>query len=454
MKTKLSIFLSVFSLVCFSQTINTPTIPAGGAEFALRTITGTSASVAIVSTVQVSGAWNFSAAVTATSSNFNLKPVSASPSGSLFPLASHVRRIGTNEEAYVGYNGNQYTFHGNPQGMLGGPQKRYSTPLIMHVFPITPNQVPYTHTGTGTFQAGPFTVTRTDIINVTWLASGSLTMPTGESYPNAVLLKVLRTNSDNNPQDPNGPYVSTIDMYHWWVDGYPVPLVETRVYTPPPNQGQIQYSSTFRTPQSEINVQGNNSDIITNSTITNTLNSTDFGSTIIGNVITKTFKIENKDLGKLTISNMSLTGTSFSLVGLPSFPINLAGNSSVSFTVAFKPNLVGPNLGLITINNTDADESVYSFIISGTGLLDVSLNNINLEKELVNVFPSPTNDILNVNAPVGSSIKISDINGKVIKLLSIEMINTSINISDCEKGIYFVEVKTSHGLNTVKIIKD
>lgn len=40
---------------------------------------------------------------------------------------------------------------------------------------------------------------------------------------------------------------------------------------------------------------------------------------------------------KLTISSMSLTGTSFSLVGLPSFSINLAGNSSVSFTVAFKP---------------------------------------------------------------------------------------------------------------------
>jgi hypothetical protein len=37
-------------------------------------------------------------------------------------------------------------------------------------------------------------------------------------------------------------------MYHWWIPGYPVPIAETRIQTPPPGQGSVTSSSTFRTP--------------------------------------------------------------------------------------------------------------------------------------------------------------------------------------------------------------
>lgn len=143
----------------------------------------------------------------------------------------------------------------------------------------------------------------------------------------------------------------------------------------------------------EINLQGNNTNIISGSNVVNTSNNTDFGSIILNNVISKTFNIQNTDIGTLTISNMSLTGSSeFTLVGLPSFPINLAGNTSQSFTVDFKPTSIGTKTAHIIINNTDTDESSYTFMIQGMGLLDVSLNENNLDNELVTIFPNPSSD--------------------------------------------------------------
>ncbi|NBU05534.1 MAG: choice-of-anchor D domain-containing protein, partial [Sphingobacteriia bacterium] len=143
----------------------------------------------------------------------------------------------------------------------------------------------------------------------------------------------------------------------------------------------------------EINLQGNNTNIISGSNVVSPSNNTDFGSIILNNVISKTFNIQNTDIGTLTISNMSLTGSSeFTLVGLPSFPINLAGNASQSFTVDFKPTSIGTKTAQIKINNTDADESIYSFMIQGMGLLDVSLNDNNLDNDLVTIFPNPSSD--------------------------------------------------------------
>ncbi len=239
MKTLLltTLFMGSY-LVCLSQTINAPTIPAEGVEFNLQTM------ASIVSNVPVNGVWDFSKEVTATQSNFKLLPASTSTSASIFSKATHVRRIGSADESFVGYNGNEYTYWGNPASQFA-PQRLYSTPVIMHVWPIKPNQAPYTHTGNGVFNIMTYTVYRTDKIDVTWISSGTLIMPDGKSYSNAVLLNVLRSYTDDNPVDPT-KYKSSLDMYHWWVDGYPVPLAETRVFTPPTGQGNPTYNTTFR----------------------------------------------------------------------------------------------------------------------------------------------------------------------------------------------------------------
>lgn len=209
----------------------------------------------------------------------------------------------------------------------------------------------------------------------------------------------------------------------------------------------------------EINLQGNNTNIISGSNVVNTSNNTDFGSIILNNVISKTFNIQNTDIGTLTISNMSLTGSSeFTLVGLPSFPINLAANTSQSFTVDFKPTSIGTKTAQIKINNTDADESSYSFMIQGMGLLDVSLNDNNLDNELVTIFPNPSSDetIISLKSSNNliSIVNIYDMLGKKINLDNVEKLEKqkTINTSLIPNGIYLLNIKSQSNNFTKKLI--
>jgi hypothetical protein len=209
----------------------------------------------------------------------------------------------------------------------------------------------------------------------------------------------------------------------------------------------------------EINLQGNNTNIISGSNGVNPSNNTDFGSIILNNLISKTFNIQNTDIGTLTISNMSLTGSSeFTLVGLPSFPINLAGNASQSFTVDFKPTSIGTKTAQIKINNTDADESIYSFLIQGMGLLDVSLSDNNLDNELVTIFPNPSSDetIISLKSSNNliSIVNIYDMLGKKINLDTVEKLEKQkiINTSLIPSGIYLLNIKSQSNNFTKKLI--
>ena len=62
--------ISASSYVCFSQTINAPTIPAAGMVFTAERM------ATAVSNVPVNGVWDFSTQVTTPESNFHLLPAS------------------------------------------------------------------------------------------------------------------------------------------------------------------------------------------------------------------------------------------------------------------------------------------------------------------------------------------------------------------------------------------
>jgi hypothetical protein len=53
-----------------------------------------------------------------------------------------------------------------------------------------------------------------------------------------------------------------------------------------------------------------------------------------------------------------------------------------------------------------------------------------------------------------NSASITDLNGRIIKEVSIDgMNNPSINISDLNSGIYFLKVTTDQGIGTCKVMK-
>lgn len=252
MKLLLLILFTASTYVCISQ-INAPTIPAAGVEFSVRSMNS------IVSNVPINGGWDFSFETTTAARPFKVLPLSASTLAGIFPLATHVRRNGVVDEAFVEYDGNNYKFCGTPEipGIM--PQLVYPRPLAMCVFPMNSGYVHRADEGI-TFNNQGNTIRRGDSIVVQHMSTGRLTLPDGTTFPTAMLFKVLRYYIDSNPQDPPGTLFPTFletsfDMYHWWVDGYPVPLVETSVYNTP---GQpTSNSSTFRKPLSMMNIEEN-----------------------------------------------------------------------------------------------------------------------------------------------------------------------------------------------------
>lgn len=70
-----------------------------------------------------------------------------------------------------------------------------------------------------------------------------------------------------------------------------------------------------------------------------------------------------------------------------------------------------------------------------------------------NVYPNPTNGIINLPYKdfLSNTVRISNIEGKICKQINIEYDNT-INLSNLENGIYFIEYNTSNGVKREKVI--
>ncbi|MFN6530899.1 choice-of-anchor D domain-containing protein [Nostoc sp. ChiSLP03a] len=113
--------------------------------------------------------------------------------------------------------------------------------------------------------------------------------------------------------------------------------------------------SSSKTP--EIQVLNGNIDIIDGNTAIN------FGETLVGEPLTKTFTIKNTGIAALNLSNLKLPN-GFSLVG--TLPTSVAVNASTTISVALNPTAPGVYSGSLSLNNNDINENPFDFAISGT----------------------------------------------------------------------------------------
>jgi len=89
----------------------------------------------------------------------------------------------------------------------------------------------------------------------------------------------------------------------------------------------------------------------------------DFGTTLIGTPVKKTFVIRNTGTALLTIDNLTMTAA-FSLAG--ALPDEIAPGETDNLEIQLDANAVGTFGGDLRIANNDADENPYVFTISGT----------------------------------------------------------------------------------------
>lgn len=79
----------------------------------------------------------------------------------------------------------------------------------------------------------------------------------------------------------------------------------------------------------------------------------------------------------------------------------------------------------------------------------------NAEMPEINIYPNPSNDVVNIKLNTLNDIKdivIFNISGEEIVRIVPESLNTAVDLIDYSKGVYFVQMNTQLGVETEKLI--
>lgn len=103
--------------------------------------------------------------------------------------------------------------------------------------------------------------------------------------------------------------------------------------------------------------------------------------------------------------------------------------------------------------NTTFSTAVMDNLVSRASATDTLLSNDKVQTLTnVSIYPNPATDVLNVTGVDSvTSLVINDINGRTIKTVNNA---TSINVSDLNAGVYFVNIATENGTVTKKFMKN
>jgi hypothetical protein len=214
----------------------------------------------------------------------------------------------------------------------------------------------------------------------------------------------------------------------------------------------------------EINVKGNNINIIDGDATPGTANNTDFGTVNNAGSVTKSFVIQNTGAGNLTVSAINVTGTNageFTLVTAPAFPLNIAESDSQTVSLKFSPVATGLRTATLTIINDDADEPEYNFAIQGRSENPTGIDKTNGMSSFVKLYPNPAKDEAIISMTLKHDdhvvVHVFDIEGKKVmqvvdKKMKAGEQQISLNTSGLASGAYFVEIATGSQSMKVKMV--
>lgn len=134
--------------------------------------------------------------------------------------------------------------------------------------------------------------------------------------------------------------------------------------------GDVQSTLLAGTP--EIDITGLGTSILDGDVTPIVGDDTEFGSVGVALPSVHTFTVDNTvGTGDLNVTTITSTGANSAdfVVGGIILPATVSAGTSTTFTVTFTPGAVGLRTATITVNNDDADESVYNYAVQGTGIL-------------------------------------------------------------------------------------
>lgn len=122
-------------------------------------------------------------------------------------------------------------------------------------------------------------------------------------------------------------------------------------------------------PVPEILLNGNGVGISDGNTTISFTDHTHFGSAdIASGAVSRTYTIYNTGTADLGIQSLGISGDHYGDFSITSFPASpIPAGTYANLTVLFNPSAVGNRNATISINNSDADESPFTFNIQGYG---------------------------------------------------------------------------------------
>ncbi len=165
------------------------------------------------------------------------------------------------------------------------------------------------------------------------------------------------------------------------------------------------------------------------------------GIQIPANVFSRIGISYNKTSGQVIIKGPGIAATGLALPGSSSGSDPL----EVDFVSFSGHSTTTPNTSFTTVifDNLSVKASATDTLLS------LDKNNTIIT---ANIYPNPATDILNVSGVEGvTSLVINDINGRTIKTVNDA---SSINVSDLNTGVYFVNINTENGNITKKFMKN
>src|SRR5690606_23822341 len=87
-------------------------------------------------------------------------------------------------------------------------------------------------------------------------------------------------------------------------------------------------------------------------------------------------------------------------------------------------------------------------------IVESTANTTDFTSSTFSIYPNPVKDVLNISNSNGAeinSLTIVDINGRTVKQINSNI--SQINISDLNAGVYFVNINSTEGNLTKKIVK-
>ncbi len=124
---------------------------------------------------------------------------------------------------------------------------------------------------------------------------------------------------------------------------------------------------------------------------------------------------------------------------------NELGETGVSYLQSEDCSIIVPT----PITEIGFDDNIILNIIGDN--VDLGTND-NLAA-VTSIFPNPASDVLNVSFPSNVEVLNSSLYNVLGQETGVRLVNGTMNVSDLEKGVYILNVKTTAGSLTQKIVK-